>query len=267
MLPLKPSFWLNFHLQGDGTEWLGEGLPTPSYLEHINRGYFIAWHIDGYFGTQKGTEYLNDIIARVLITFNDLNPRRLEFKPKIDAVSHYYPKIYRLKDLQKLQSLSKKVHAPVRAESFQDFIFWAIKLYCEDLIRSQGLATYPQLEEFALSNFLERKDRSTLKAKCRSIFNWYEKRDWELPKNARKRKTKDDKELLMTRQERALKNIEMMQEKARNKVINAVTGLMANTYKKKSGAWHIGMIAEDTSLNRETVSKYLKELKANGIIA
>lgn len=266
MLPNKPSYWLNFHIHGNGTEWLDEGLPTPSYLEHINRGYFVAWQVDGFFGTQKGTEYLNDIIARVLITFKDLRPRRLEFKPKIDGSVHYYPKIYKLRDLGKLNSLKKRIHAPVRSESFKDTIFWAIKLYCEDLIRSQGLATYPQLEEFAFSNFINRKERSTLKAKCRSVFNYYDMKNWKLPKYARKRKTKDDKELLMTRQERALKNTEERAEKARNKVINSVTGLMANTYKKKSGAWHIGMIAKDTGLSEPTVSKYLKELKANGII-
>ena len=158
------------------------------------------------------------------------------------------------------------MHTPVRAESFKDFIFWAIKLYCEDLIRSQGLAVYSQLEEFALSNFLKRKDASTLKAKCRSIFNWYEGRDWELPKNTRKRKTKDDKELLMTRQERALKNTEARQERARTKVINAVTGLMSETYKKKSGAWHIGKIAQDVGLTPKTVSKHLKELQKEGVI-
>lgn len=244
-----------FHMTGNGTEWIDEGLPIPTYLEHINKGYLIAWAIDGYFGTQKATEYLNDIIARVLITFKELKPKRLLYKPKIESASHYLPKIYKLKELQQLKSLKKRIHAPSRADSFEDHVFWSIKLYCEDLIRSQGLPTFYQLEDFAYQNF-NHKDKSTLRAKCRSIFNWYEANDWKLPY---KRKTKTAEELKLTRQERAIANTKAREEKARNKVINTITGLMSATYKKKNGSWNISKIAEDTNLNRRTVSKYLKE--------
>lgn len=243
-----------FHLHGNGTEWLGEGLPTPSYLEHINRGYLIAYQLDGYFGTSKGSKYLNDIIARFLITFKDQKPERLPYKPKMYSdVAHYYPKIYRLKELRKLKSLKKYIKAPVRADSFDDHIFWVIKLYCEDLIRLQGLVSYQQLEDFAYWNF-EDKEHSTLRAKCRSIFNWYETKDWKLPFQ---RKTKDDKELKMTRQERAIANTKAREEKARAKVINTIKGLMAETYKKKSGSWNVTKIAEDINLDRRTVTKYI----------
>jgi hypothetical protein len=128
-----------FHFTGNGTEWIDEGLPTPTYLEHINKGYLIAWAIDGYFGTQKATEYLNDIIARVLITFKDLKPKRQLYKPKFESASHYYPKIYKLQELKQLKSLRNKINAPTRANNFADHTFWAIKLYCEDLISSQNL--------------------------------------------------------------------------------------------------------------------------------
>lgn len=67
----------------------------------------------------------------------------------------------------------------------------------------------------------------------------------------------------MTRQERALSNARANEEKARNKVINCITGLMAEIYKKKNGAWHIGKIAEDTQLTPKTVSKHLKDYEAN----
>ena len=64
----------------------------------------------------------------------------------------------------------------------------------------------------------------------------------------------------MTRQERAIANTKAREERARAKVTNAITGLMAATYKKKSGSWNISKIAEDTNLDRRTVSKYIKEL-------
>lgn len=242
-------------MTGNGTEWIDEGLPTPSYLEHINKGYLIAWAIDGYFGTQKATEYLNDIIARVLITFKDLKPKRQLYKPKLESASHYLPKIYKLQELQNLKSIKNRNKAPTRADNFEDHVFWSIKLFCEDLIRAQGLPTFSQLEDFALSNF-EYKDKSTLRAKCRSIYNWYELNNWALPFQ---RKTKNAEELKLTRQERAKANTEAREAKAKAKVINAITGLMSETYKKKNGTWHISRIAEDTNLHRETVSKYIKE--------
>ena len=243
-----------FHFNGDGTEWIDEGLPTPTYLEHINKGYLIAWAIDGYFGTLQGTQYLNDIIARVLITFKDLKPTRQLYKPKIESASHYLPKIYKLQELKNLKSLRNQIKAPSRADNFDDHVFWSIKLFCEDLIRNQGLAAYSQLEDFAYSNFT--KDRSTLRAKCRSIFNYYETRNWQLPHS---RKTKTNEELKVTRQERARANTKAREEKSKTKVTNAVTGLMSETYKKKSGSWNISKIAEDTQLNRRTVMKYIKE--------
>lgn len=260
-----------FHMTGNGTEWIDEGLPTPSYLEHINKGYLIAWAIDGYFGTQQGTQYLNDIIARVLITFKDLKPKRQLYKPNIEdstlcsvrppknvraGGAHYLPKIYKLKELQNLKSIKNRNKTPIRADNFEDHVFWSIKLFCEDLIRNQGLPTFSQLEDFAYHNF-NHKDKSTLRAKCRSIYNWYEANNWALPFQ---RKTKNAEELKVTRQERAKLNTKERANKAKTKVINAITGLMAETYKiKSSRKWNITKIAEDNQLNRRTVSKYIKE--------
>lgn len=188
-------------------------------------------------------------------------------------MAHYYPKIHKLLEFQNAKSLSKKTHAPVRADNLggKDYCFWAIKLYTEDLIRQFGEGTpvpYPLIEDWAILQFDDhKKGKSTVRAKCRSIWNWNDARDWELPKYKRARKTKNDKELKMTRQERALKNTELRAERAKNKVINVTTGILSETYKKKNGNWHIGMIAKDTNLTVKTVSKYLKELKSSGTIA
>lgn len=245
-------------MHGTGTEWLDAGLPTPTYFEQINKGYLIAYALNGYFGTQNGYKYLNDIIARFLMTFRNEKAQRLSYHPTITDKSLYSGKIYKLRELQNLKSLSTKQYAPERANNFDDHTFWAIKLYCEDLIRSQGMATAQQLEEFAYSNF--EKDRSTLRAKCRSIWNYYERRDWKLPYQ---RKTNTEEELRMTRQERARSNSKAKAEKAKKAVITAVTGLYADEYKKKSGAWHIGKLSEATGIHREIVSKYLKLWEAN----
>jgi hypothetical protein len=116
------------------------------------------------------------------------------------------------------------------------------------------------VEDWAYIQFDDyKKGKSTVRAKCRSVWNWYDTQGWELPKYTRKRKTKDDKELFMTRQERAISNSKAKAEKARKAVINAITGLYADEYKKKSGTWHINKIAEATGLSRRIVSKYLKQ--------
>jgi len=155
-----------------------------------------------------------------------------------------------------LKSLKKKVKAPARADSFGDMVFWSIKLYCEDLIRANGIAGYEQLEDFALNNFLHKKDRSTLKAKCRSIWKWYEARDWKL----QERRTKKSKgEVMATRQEHAKTMAQTKALKAKTKVINAITGLMAETYKKKNGSWNAKAIANDLKMSQPTVAKYIRE--------
>jgi len=251
-----PTYWLLFHLLGEGVEWQDEGLPPPSYLEHINRGYMMGYEVDGYFGTKEGVAFLNDIIARFLITFAELKPQRLEYKPKLySKEAHYFPKIYKLKELQALRSLSNRVKPSSRADGFEDFVFWAIKLYCEDLIRVQGVVGYEQVESFAFSNFLGKKDRSTLRAKAKSVWAWYEAMDWKIGGYKRKM---NQEEYEMTRRERAVSNGKNKGEKARRAVINTVTGIFATEYKKKSGSWHILKIAEATGLDRDTVSKHLK---------
>jgi hypothetical protein len=141
----------------------------------------------------------------------------------------------------------------------QDNIFWSIKLYTEDLIKESGegkTIAYSLLESFAFAHFVDRaKDKSTLKAKCRSIWNWYNARNWTIPK----RSERTMEETKMTRIENMKKiNVDKV-EKNYRAVVNILTGLFNEEYKKKSGAWHIGKIATQLNLNRDTVSKYIKE--------
>ena len=253
------GFWLHFHLMGEGGEFLDYGLPTPTYLEHYNKGYAVAWNIEGFFGTKKGENFLNDVIARFLLSFANLKPQRLPYKPKYERdnkTAHILNKAYSLKSFStRLKSLpAKKKFSANRADMFEDFVFWAIKLYAEDLIRDLGIIPYEILEDFALNTFLHKKDRSTLKAKCRSIWNYYEERNWELPK---KKFNQTKEQYKMTRTENMIKvNLERAEEK-RRKILNACSGLFTEQYKKKNGKWHIGKISKELNISRDTVKKYL----------
>jgi hypothetical protein len=238
-------------MQGAGVEWQDFNLPIPNYIEYTNNGYYIGWHIDGYFGTKKGIAYLNDTIGRVLITFKDNTPHRLPYKPDLKTADHYYPKIRKLSSLSNLQSSPSRAKAPARADNYADYAFWAIKLYTEDRIREFGEGTpvpYNNIEDWAFSQF-EGKERSTIRAKCRSVWGWYETKGWELGKEKRKFK--------MTRRERAISNSIKIAEEAQRKIINATTGKMAQEYKKTNGKWNISKLAKELGMSRNTITKYL----------
>jgi len=253
-------------MHGNGTEWIDQGLPTPTYHEHINIGYMIAYALDGYFGTTQGTQYLNDIIARFLITFREYKPTRVassslsslkRSSSSLSANSTYLPKIYKLKELQALKSMSNKKLPRATADKFEDFTFWAIKFHCEDLIKEQGVVSAEQLIQFALENF-EGKEHSTLKAKCRSVWNYYEQRNWTIPKPYTK---KDQGEVMATRLEHINQVNKNRVLKNQNKIKAVLDDIfLQDDIKFKNGKYRVGKIAELTNLTRQSVSKYLKEM-------
>jgi len=161
---------------------------------------------------------------------------------------------------KQLKSLPTRKHIPKRADNFEDFTFWAIKLYAEDMIRATGFIVYDSLESWALSQFVD-KERSTIRAKCRSIWNWYNERDFKLNDKKHREQKKYLEETMATRTEHIKKVSREKAERNRRKVINLITGLYADDYKKKNGAWHFGKISEATGISSKTVGKIIKELE------
>lgn len=259
---------MHFVLKGDGTEWIDANLPTPNYFYRFDTlvgksvdSYCIAYLLDGHFGTQSGYEYLNDIIARFSLTLPI--KERLKHPPKEEDKQHDY--IYKLKAFQNLKSLTRKYVPKLNGSmAGDDNTFWELKLWIEHRIRDNGgessFVEFTLLLDHALE-FYEWKDNSTAKAKCRNIWNWYNDREWTY--HILKKSSKTEEEILMTRQERARSNAKAKAERARKAVINAITGLYADEYKKKSGAWHIKRIAEAINLDPRVVSKYIKQYEAN----
>lgn len=248
-------------MHGNGTEWLDFDLPTPSYHAHSNKGYLLAYALDGFFGTKKNQEYLNDVIARFLITFKDYKPERLPYKPNITSLGTYLPKIYKLQEFQALKSISKKKCPQARADKFDDFVFWAIKLHCESLIEEYGIASYSQLREFTITNFPNhKKGISTPLCKCKSVWNWYDERDWKIPKRKKYNTDEELKELLMTRQERARANAQKKEAETKIKILNFLNSFESLDCKKKNGSWNASKIASFLNMKPHTVSKHLKAL-------
>ena len=256
--------WLYFYLAGAGAEFLDYKLPFPNYLSHINRGYYVGWQINGYPGTAEAREYFNDIIARFLITFKDYYPEKLDFKPQLDKYTHIdFKNSYELKQFQNLKSINIKKFAQERSTNINtiDQVFWAIKYHCESLIKQFGIGNiipYEMLEDFAFNNFYDKRDRSTLKAKCRNIWNWYNNRGWTIPEG-REKTNKTKEELKMTRQERAKKNAALKQQRAKATLFGFIQQNLFSDEYKRGDKWNVTKLAKATKLDPKTVRKYLKE--------
>jgi hypothetical protein len=249
--------WLYFFLwNARGDEFLDYNLPAPNYLLHGHKGVFIGWLINGYPGTKEAREYFNDIIARFIIGYKNYKPERLPYKPNLEREAiKDTANTHELKEFQNLPSLywanKKKIWSSESIGTI-DQIFWAIKLYTEELIKEFGEGTpvpYEMLQDYAFKNFFDRKDKSTLRAKCRNIWNWYNERGWK-----------------MTRRERALKNAQSIKERKRKQILSAITGVFADEYKKADGTWNIYKLTKDLGMSKNTIKRHLKELKEEGLI-
>ena len=243
--------WLYMSFDGDITDSLGDIIPYPQkhFVNRYDTTY--CWLLDGYFGTEKGTKYLNDIIARFILTFCNCKYEKHFY----DTATSTVP--LKLKAFQGLQSNKVLNKEYLRAHVQFDSIFWTLKYYAEDLIRENSCIIYQKLEDYAFTNFIHQaKDKSTLKAKCRSIWNWYEERDWEIGRV--NKKFKNNKEELMASRVEHMKKINKKRiEDTQRKIQNCIAGLYSNEYKKPSGKWNIGKICEDTGLHRNTVAKHI----------
>jgi hypothetical protein len=253
---VKQGFWLRFRVN-DPSVFIPAGLPEPTLIEYLHGFNTLSWLIDGFFGTKRGQEYLTDTIAGIMLALNFSGEKwaeRLPYAPNLDkdpALQRYTAKIYRLKELSRsLPPRPNRRHAPQRADSFDDYRFWAIKLWVEDEIRATGgPVVYERLEAWALAQFAD-KERSTIRAKCRSVWAWYEKRSWKIW---------EGRKFTMSRTEAAAAARAARTEQGKRRVISVMTGLMAGEYKKKNGKWNIAKMARELKMHRDTVAKYVRE--------
>lgn len=244
--PSTKNTLISFTLKGDGLELFEYGLPHPHTYSRENENiYRVSFVIDGIFSTYIGIKYLNDIIARFTLSFKVLHTYKSYTNDKGVDLSYF----------QGLKSIARAKNYE-KVDNGQDNIFWSIKLYTEGLIKEHGegnLIAYSLLESFALDTFIDRaKDKSTLKSKCRSIWNWYDAREWTIPIRARKF---TDEELSMSRAEGAKKAHTKLAEDTKAKVLKAIAGL--EFLKEKI---NIANVARDAGVSRNTAKKYLIEL-------
>lgn len=236
---------LSITIEGDGSELFDYSLPHPlSYSRNGNK-YTLIYALNGYFNTKSSYDYLNDIIARFTLSMRVLDTN----------ISSTHESGIELSLFRGLKSIQRSKNYE-SVDVGQDNIFWAIKLYLEALIKESGegnMIAYSLIESFAFSRFIDRaKDKSTLRAKCRRIWNWYDEREWTILTRARKL---TDKELIMTRSENAKKVAQIKAKKTRDKIQKAIAGLQFMQEKI-----NIANVARDAGVSRNTAKKYLIEL-------
>jgi len=259
------KFYLHFQVRGNGTEWIDAYLPTPNYFYRMNSitglvddSYCIAYLIDGVFGTEKGRRYLNDMIARFILTLPI--KQRLMYPPPPDALHH--DKAYKLKHFQNLKSKAREIKREmnINADWGDDQAFIELKLWIEYQIKNNGgegsYVEFDLMLDYAWS-FYEFKDYSTARSKCRNIWNWYERRNFKYHLLANKL---SEEELMATRQEQMRKVNENKKIATWNKIKSVLDNMfLQNEIKMKNGKWKILAIAKKAGLHRETVSEHLKE--------
>lgn len=255
---------LNFY---SNTEIIGDLLASCIHpngtLLSSNKGLFFALLLQGTFSTKKQLEFLNDFIARMYLTFG---VSRVELEKALDLFDTTPKELKTLCQSNQLKSLEVIKNYTIK-QNFDygyDKIFWALKAWAIDNIRANRILNYYEFEAWGMNNFLGgKKSKSDIRCKCRSIYNYYEKRDWEVEKTIRLRKTKNEEELKMTRQEQAKKMAQGKLEQSTRKVLNMITGLLSSEYKKESGKWNITKIAEELKMSRTTVTKIIQSNPTN----
>jgi len=246
---IDSGFWLSFQIHGDGSELFEYGLPTPTHYERANNSsYGVYWLLDGYFHTKRGRDYLNDTISRLSAVCKI--SRRLDLPHRRDCILD--AACVKLSQFGGLPSLRTRSAQYLNSSKYEDNVFWAIKLEAIMRIRRYGLVDRSGLEDWAFDVFLvgeHVKDKSTLRAKCRSIFEWYEARNWRV----------DERVSTMSRIEGAAKARAILEIQTKGKIQTAI-----NVLKLYGTKITVRSLAEEAGISKSTAQKYLNEIKASG---
>ena len=287
----KEFYFIFFYLAGGkGDEFIELYLPIPNVViyPHSKNGVFIGYFIEGFFRTQKNKRFLQDIIKRFEKTFLKLSHishiQRIKHPPIINDKTNCNFQmniIYSLRDFSTiLDSLDYKVSkkkeqienlkiakAIGEKKITDDALFDYMRFIAYDFVKANGkeALTREYLEQIGeLGNEIlgKTKEPSTIRAKAKAIYNWIAENyniggvnNWNYV-----RKTKDDEELKMTRQEIALKNAKKRAEKTKAKVYKAIEEL-----KEENEKITIKNIIKVADVGYTSAQKYLKQAREEGI--
>ena len=219
--------------------------------------------IDGFAGTKRAKRFETDILLRFQILNDDIFS---DIEKKLTSE----PSSYNLKELSdrlpSLPSYNKNFIARVldNPQKYEDLYFWAMKWQMELLIKQGYTQSYNTLLEWALEQFSS-KEFSTLKAKAKSIFNWYHARSFKTFGAYERKYT--DKELQMTRSENMTRINKLVKEKHQKTMLALLEQnemLFESEFIHKDGRFkglvNIQKLAKYMGVSEMTIRRNLKDM-------
>lgn len=244
-------------------------------LSNLNVAYFA---INGVFWTKAGKDFLNDIILRLQLSFFLAFKTELNTELSEKYISNLPPTspILNLSAFQGLESLDNKTpknkaeerlfwnfEKAKNDETKKDKAFWVIKHFHLRLLSKGIMGTEKSLIDWALQNVGIKdsggivKDRSTLEAKCRSIYRYHEKHRYAIF-----RAFNGEKEEVKPKQTKAERTKELHKaQKKKHTQKKAMVIAYLDDFKRDDGSVNIYGLAKETGVSYKTVKKYVEELK------
>ena len=276
----KQGFLIAFRVWGNPVEIFDSFLPLPNIIKTFENNYLVAWLVEGYFLTKNNRKFLDNIIAKLIDTILKQGALRVEWIGWInfaklndndilhlnaynlrDDIAPYTESVKsRKKEYKALELLASHTQYKESDDAFFDWL--RFKVY--DFVNQNGknALTLDYVKELAVLGYEimgHKKGLSTPLAKAKAIYNWviknYQNR-WNY-----KRVSKTDQEWEELRMENLLKYKE--EQKKKNKEL---VKKMAFKLKEEGQKPTIMKIKERVKLSKNTIAKYLKELKEEGII-
>ena len=236
-------------------------MPPPAAIWLLNKGcYIVRYDLDGYFATKRGIAFLQDAVARFIETYGPeaVKPATTPQRPPDltrEVILHLRDFTANLDSLKRKRA-NKVPLQKVAATNF-DETFWAMKLWVERQLSQNRIPTEAEIRAIGEA-YAPHKERSTIRAKARSIYRWYAARGFEPTPDERKR-TVGEKP--MTRQEAARVATQTRMERAKARVEAAV-----NLLKMQGEKISVRKLAEAAQVGHTTAAKYLRELRAQGVV-
>lgn len=271
-------------------------LPQPTIIAETKDGYFLGYAINGKIHTKGQRLFYKHLSLRLKKTL------MVRAKTQVENSSIWHLRYiisnglqittknsYEMKYLAghclsltteeekngKLNNTNTKEEFAIYAGTYsktEDALFDFIRYKAYDYKRINTIngetTTLEELTNYCLAiadlgyEIIGGKGISTAKAKAKNIAKWV----FENYTGKKARKTHNNKELIVTRRERALLNSKERYNKVHKKISNLITGIFADEYKKSNGSWNISKLAEDVGCSRNTIYKHLQHLQKEGLI-
>ena len=273
------------------SDWIDADLPQPTLIAEAYDGYFIGWAINGKIKTKEQKNFYKDLSLRLkktLLKRTDLqrveNSSVWALQYALEGGERFITKqSYEMKKLasfcesltskeekeKKLADTTTREELHIYAGTYEksedalfDFIRHKVYDYKRIAMIEKREVSLEELDNYAKAiadigyEVIGGKGISTAKAKAKNIAEWT---FYNYSNGKRKRKTKTEEELKMTRIERSKANAKLKYDRVHKKILNIITGMFADEYKKKDNSWNISKIAKEANVTRASVYKHLKD--------